>query len=318
MQRLEDHEQKLSAHAQINHAKAVKDSVKANMPKFLPHAVSKFVQPQLERIVLDVIKKNLFNELVDVDKEPEEHTLQLGSTVMFGKYMKKLLNKYKITKADLKGPTFKFIKNMFKNNMELDYNLEQCYLALTDRINWTNPEEERFYNDLSKLLPLTGPPSRKTIPTRYFFNNDLKYLRHGNEEKKYDISKDDRYLFYKGSIGHKSPHDVYLKLKIISVQRIKVVKKYGYRYLEEIVVKRVDHKECTFAEADFPRLNQNDIEDMYLLKIQDKIHYIDGIDEFDMINALQIYIQQIVIRKRVKDAWIGVESYQKKLNLTKP
>ncbi|GJU96171.1 hypothetical protein Tco_1320927 [Tanacetum coccineum] len=174
------------------------------------------------------------NELVNADKEPEEHELQFGSIVMFGKCIKKFLNKDKITKADL-----------------------------------------------------------KTIPTRYFFNNDLEYLRHGNEEKKYAFL-------------------------IISVKRIKVVKKYGYRYLDEIVVKRVDKKDYTFLECDFPRLNQNDIKDMYLLKIQDKIHHIDGVDEFDLINALQLYIRRIVIRKRVDDAQLGVKSYQKKLNLTKP
>ncbi|GJV67713.1 hypothetical protein Tco_1483222 [Tanacetum coccineum] len=67
------------------------------------------------------------HELVDADKEPQEHELQIGSTVMFGKCMKKFLNKDKITKADLK-----------------------------DRIDWTNPEGERFHNDMSKPLPLTG------------------------------------------------------------------------------------------------------------------------------------------------------------------
>ncbi|GJS54697.1 RNA-directed DNA polymerase, eukaryota, reverse transcriptase zinc-binding domain protein [Tanacetum coccineum] len=204
--------------AQINHAEAIVDSVKANMPKFVSQAVSNFVQPRLERTVLDVIKKNLmfgkatylshekhhalydalqesmqgekkinkrkgaggssskkgkaqedtsnFERFEDADEprqeqekehevqtevlEPEEHKLQFGSTVMFGKCMKKFLNKDKITKANLKG--------------------------------------ERFHNDLSKPLPLTGPPGRKSILTRYFFNNDLEYLRRGNEEKKYALS----------------------------------------------------------------------------------------------------------------------------------
>ncbi|GKB84437.1 hypothetical protein Tco_0956709 [Tanacetum coccineum] len=73
-----------------------------------------------------------------------------------------------------------------------------------------------------------------------------------------------------------------------------------------------------FMESDFPRLNLNDIEDMYLLKIQDKIHHLDGVDEYDLINALLLYIRIIVIKKRVEDAQLKVESYQTKLNLTKP
>ncbi|GKA43457.1 hypothetical protein Tco_0736181 [Tanacetum coccineum] len=130
--------------------------------------------------------------------------------------------------------------------------------------------------------------------------------------------RDDRQWFYKGNIGHLSAHDVYLKIKIIGVQMITVDKRYGYRYLKEIVVKRVDQKEYKFAETDFPRLNQNDIEDLYLLKIQDKTHNIDGVDEFDLVNDLQLYIRRIVIKKRVEDARLGVESYQTKLNMTKP
>nr|GFC60204.1 hypothetical protein CTI12_AA475510 [Tanacetum cinerariifolium] len=79
-------------------------------------------------------------------------------------------------------------------------------------------------------------------------------------------------------------------------------KKYGYEYLKEIVVHRVDQMEYMFVEAVFPRLNQNDIEDFYLLKIQNKIHNIYGVDEFDLINALQLYIRIIMIKKIVEDA----------------
>nr|GEX06907.1 hypothetical protein [Tanacetum cinerariifolium] len=98
------------------------------------------------------------------------------------------LNKDKITKEHLEGPTFKLLKNVFRNIIELEYNMEQCHLAMTDRIDWANPEGERFHNDLSKPVPLAGPPGRETILTRYFFNYDLEYLSHGNEQKKYAIS----------------------------------------------------------------------------------------------------------------------------------
>ncbi|GJW46398.1 hypothetical protein Tco_0078044 [Tanacetum coccineum] len=108
---------------------------------------------------------------------------QPGSTIMFAKKMRSFLNKDKIIKADVEGPKFEVLKNMFKNNVELEYNLEHCYLAMTGRIDWKNPEGDRFHTDLSKPLSLEGPPSRKTIPTRYFFNKYLEYLMHGNEER---------------------------------------------------------------------------------------------------------------------------------------
>ncbi|GKE07596.1 hypothetical protein Tco_1399614 [Tanacetum coccineum] len=125
-------------------------------------------------------------------------------------------------------------------------------------------------------------------------------------------------LFYKGNVGFPSRHEVYSKRNIRSVQSIKVDKQYGYAYLEEIMVTRTDKKEYMFCEADFPYLNQNDIKDLYLLKIQNKIRNIKGTEEYDLINALKMYIRMIVIKKRVEDVQMGVESYQTKLNLTKP
>ncbi|GJZ69400.1 hypothetical protein Tco_0632950 [Tanacetum coccineum] len=139
---------------------------------------------------------------------------------------------------------------------------------------------------------------QKDHPNKVLLQQRLEYLRHGNEEKKYAFSvtkikaaryeqegikewiphlwspsiykynknvelgihhwRDDHQWFYKGSTGHKSAHDVYINLKIISVNMITVEKKYVYGYLKEIVVKRADKKEYTFADTDFPRLNQND------------------------------------------------------------
>ncbi|GJS49998.1 hypothetical protein Tco_0600119 [Tanacetum coccineum] len=225
--------------------------------------------------------RNIKLSQIYLDKELEEHELQLGSTIMFGKCMKKFLNKDKITKADLEGPAFELLKKRFKNFIELEYNLEQCHLALIDRIDWTNPEGDRFHNDLSKPLPLTGPPGRKSIPTRYFFKNDLECLRHRNEEKKYALS----------------------------VTKIKAAR-YEQEGIEEFIPRLwspsiYKYNKNAELESDFTKLNQNDIEDMYLLKIKGKIHHIDDVDEVDLINALELYIKSIVIKKRVEDAYDG-------------
>ncbi|GJS49915.1 alpha/beta hydrolases superfamily protein [Tanacetum coccineum] len=173
-----------------------------------------FKQPSEKRSE-ELPEQSLFNELVDADKEPEEHELQLGLIVMFSKCMKKFLNKDKITKADLEGPVFELLKNRFKNNIELEYNLKQCHLALTDKIDRTNPKGERYEQEgIEDLIPHLWSPSIY----KYNINAELG-IHHW---------KDYRQWFYKGSIRLKSPHDVYSKLKIISVLRIKIVKKYGY------------------------------------------------------------------------------------------
>nr|GEU99441.1 hypothetical protein [Tanacetum cinerariifolium] len=129
-----------------------------------------------EKKIEELPEQSWFNELVDVEKDSWEHELQIGSRVMFSKSMKNSLNKDKITKEDLEGPAFEFLKNMFKNSIKLEYNKEKCYLAMTDIIDWPNPEGDRFYIDLSKPLPLEGPPGRKTIPMRYFFNKELTHV----------------------------------------------------------------------------------------------------------------------------------------------
>ncbi|GJS26724.1 hypothetical protein Tco_0487344 [Tanacetum coccineum] len=75
MKKLEEHEQMLNALAQINHFKAIKDSVKANMPKFVLKEVFDYFQPRLERNVLDVIKKNLIIETVACLTHDKHHSL---------------------------------------------------------------------------------------------------------------------------------------------------------------------------------------------------------------------------------------------------
>ncbi|GJU89201.1 hypothetical protein Tco_1301624 [Tanacetum coccineum] len=210
--------------------------------------------------------------MVDAKKDPKEFNDLIGSTIDFTKFAKNYLKKDKLMKADLEGPAFALLKGNFKNNIELEYNMEQCYLALTDQIDWANPEGGKCPYDLSKPLPLQGPPGHKTIYVDFFFKKDLEYLKTGNKEKKYAVSlikpKAARYEL-KGleEMIPKLWSSIFSRIKILSVIRISVDKQFGYGYLKEIVVRQADQKEYAFTEADFPRLHLNDIEDMYLLKI---------------------------------------------------
>ncbi|GJR22992.1 hypothetical protein Tco_0971519 [Tanacetum coccineum] len=150
--------------------------------------VNWFKQPNEKKSIEDDPEQSWFNKLGDGDKDPKKYELQIGSTVMFAKKMKVFLKKDNITRADLERPTFEILKNKFKNSIELEYNLKQCYLAMPDKIDWANPKGDRFHTYLSKPLPLEGPSGRKIIPTRYFFNKDLEYLKHGNQKNKYALS----------------------------------------------------------------------------------------------------------------------------------
>ena len=54
------------------------------------------------------------------------------------------------------------------------------------------------------------------------------------------------------------------------------------------------------------------------MKIQGKLENMPGSTQYDIINSLLLYIRQAVIRARVEDAQLGVESYQTQLNFTAP
>nr|GEZ33023.1 hypothetical protein [Tanacetum cinerariifolium] len=102
------------------------------------------------------------------------------------------------------------------------------------------------------------------------------------------------------------------------VTHVKVMKWYGYSYLEEIIIRRKDQTLHKFKEGDFPRLNLRDIEDLLLLLVQKKLSNLEKDVIFDLNVALRMFTRRVVILKRVEDLQLGVESYQRKLNLTKP
>nr|GEW29665.1 hypothetical protein [Tanacetum cinerariifolium] len=52
--------------------------------------------------------------------------------------------------------------------------------------------------------------------------------------------------------------------------------KYGYGHLKKIVVRRAYQKLYKFMEGDFPRLHLNDIEDMLLLVVKNKLFNLEG------------------------------------------
>ncbi|GKE34677.1 hypothetical protein Tco_1453999 [Tanacetum coccineum] len=103
-----------------------------------------------------------------------------------------------------------------------------------------------------------------------------------------------------------------------AITRLKIMKKYDYGHLDEIKVHRDDQQLYTFKEGYFPRLRLQDIEDMLLLLVQQKLTNLTIDERYDLNVALRMFTRRIVIQRRVEDLQLGVESYQKKLNLTKP
>ncbi|GJV53824.1 hypothetical protein Tco_1449565 [Tanacetum coccineum] len=233
------------------------------------------------------------------EKPPLTFNELMSTPINFLAYVMHNLNIENMTQEHLVGPTFNLLKGTYRSRVELEYHFEEYQGC-------------------------------QVVPANYFINNDLKYLKCGSLSRKYTTSTTktkaakyyviegiedmvpslwsptkvayDKYAmwgithwgpksqrFYGYASNRKSKDDVFSTKRIIAVTHVKVMKWYDYGYLEEIEVRREDQQLYKFREGDFPRLNLCDIEEI-----------------------------RVVILKRVEDLQLGVESYQKKLNITKP
>ncbi|GKB76234.1 hypothetical protein Tco_0943129 [Tanacetum coccineum] len=105
-----------------------------------------------------------------------------------------------------------------------------------------------------------------------------------------------RKSFYAYARGMQSRGDVYSTKRILAVTHVKVIRKHRYRYLEEIVVRRANNILYRFKEGNFPRLQINDIEDMLILVVQNKLTNLLRDDVADFAIALRMFTRNL--RKR--------------------
>ncbi|GKA57924.1 hypothetical protein Tco_0757112 [Tanacetum coccineum] len=292
------------------------------------------------------------------DKSLKDFDELMSTPIDFSGYILNGLKIKNLTQEILLGHAFKLLKGTRSNFAELEYDFEECYKALSEKLDWENPEGSNYPFDLSKPLPLITRGKRQRVPFEYFINNDLKYLQGGvstmtyttsttkTKAAQYDLPgiedkvpniwspvkvaydkyalwgishwREQRKSFYAYARGMQSRGDVYSTKRILAVTHVKVMRKHGYGYLEEIVVRRADNALYRFKEGDFPRLRINDIEDMLLLVVQNWLTNLSGDDVADFAIALRMFTRSLVIQKRVEDLQLGVESYQKQINVTKP
>ncbi|GJS29240.1 hypothetical protein Tco_0489860 [Tanacetum coccineum] len=144
---------------------------------------------------------------------------------------------------------------------------------------------------------------RRVIPFDHFINNDIEYLSGGVSSRKYTT-----YMTKTKAADY----------GIIVVTKLQIVEWHNYKHLDWITVRRDDEKLYKFKEGYLKRLCIQDSEDMLLLLVQGKLTNLT-VEECLAFNvSLRMFTRSIAIQRRVEDLQLGVESYQKKLNLTKP
>ncbi|GKA41635.1 hypothetical protein Tco_0734295 [Tanacetum coccineum] len=203
---------------------------------------------------------------------------------------------------------------------ESDWAIPPNYLPEPEN-NWANSLANSYQDpEENKLFQKTGDMGsfikwlEELVPSLWI-----------ESEHKYDISAAygishwwfKRKEFY--ITRHSAPFDHHVvrsHMKILNVVSLKTFLRYVYTYLKEIVLRRADYKEYKISEADFKYLHLNDFEDLYLLHLQGNLNHLSGADKVHLFNAVNLWIRNIVIRHRVEDLQLEIESYQTKLNLT--
>nr|GEU94012.1 hypothetical protein [Tanacetum cinerariifolium] len=208
------------------------------------------------------------------------------------------------------------------------YQMEECHKLLTNSV-----DDSIIRHNVSKPLPLGGPPGQVTIQSDFFFNKDLKYLRYGSKDSRHALSISKMKATYYPDVGLEQmvPDQMWIEeeckydiaaivvrthMRILSVVRIKVFSMYGYDYMKKIVLRRADLNEHIIAKRDFKYLYPSDFEDLYLLNLQGYLNHLPPKDKKILTTAVNLWTRHLVIRQRVEDFQLWIESYQTQLNLT--
>ncbi|GKB54897.1 hypothetical protein Tco_0905650 [Tanacetum coccineum] len=239
------------------------------------------------QVVLDQPEQPWFNQMVSATMDPLTFNDLMATPIDFSKYVLSRLKIDNLTQDILLGPAYNLLKGTCTSSIELEYNFQECFNALTDKLDWNNLEGDRYPFDLSKPLPLQGRPDHLTVAADYFFNNDREFLKTFDPEKTYTTSitktKAARY-------------------EIVGIEDMTPTLwstiKHAY---DKDVEKQINHwgeRRKLWHRTQLFHLNYSDI--------------------VDFIVALRIFIRSRIIKRRVEDLQLGVESYQKKLNITAP
>ncbi|GJR73416.1 hypothetical protein Tco_0085781 [Tanacetum coccineum] len=109
----------------------------------------------------------LISKIAKAEKPSLSFDELMSTPIDFSGYLMNNLKIDNLTHDLLVRPAFNFLKGTCKSRVELEYNFEECYKVVNDRLDWNNPE---------------------VVPADFFFNNDLEYLKGGSSSKKYTTS----------------------------------------------------------------------------------------------------------------------------------
>nr|GEU43354.1 hypothetical protein [Tanacetum cinerariifolium] len=237
------------------------------------------IQPWISELAKRSDSRSSFDELMDTPLD-------------FSNFLMNRLRVDTLTPELLVGPTYELMKGSCKSMIELEYHLEEVYKATTDQLDWINLEGQRYPHNLLNHLPLIpNNRGRRVIPFKHFINNNLEYLRGGSSSHKYTTS----------------------------VTKTKAADYKHVKWIEDLVPRTmwiqepIDYdKHALWGVSHWGRKRQH----FYGFAVNRSPLAMCILSEESSLS--QSSRLSIVIQRRVEDLQLGVESYQKKLNLTRP
>nr|GEV73125.1 hypothetical protein [Tanacetum cinerariifolium] len=190
---------------------------------------------------MPVPKNNWASTLASTYSPPLKDSLltQTGDMAMFIDWFCKRQRIIKLKPQDLEGPAFDLVKFFHPNVLHLQYQMEECLKLLTDSV-----DDSIIRHNVSKPLPLGGPPGQVTSQSDFFFNKDLEYLRYSSKGSRPTLSIFKIKAAYYPDVGLEKivPDQMWIDkeckydiaaiavrthMRILSVVRIEVFSMYG-------------------------------------------------------------------------------------------
>ncbi|GJS37683.1 hypothetical protein Tco_0536065 [Tanacetum coccineum] len=328
----------------------IKEEVNAQLPQILPQTISDVATPVIEKNVTESVEAAVLIRSSSQLTSTYEAVASLFEFELTKILIDKMEKNKSYDKADYKKKLYDALVESYNTDKDLFdsygevFSLKRNSRSKDKKSSSTSKDASQSQHKSSSKSAHAEEPSHTVEDS--CMQQDQEFVTGDNDEQPankegrdlsrrystsvtktkvatYDLKwiKDlglKRQRFYGYARNLTSSKYVYSRRRIIAVTRLKIMKMYDYSHLEEIEVCQDDHKLYTFKEGDFKRLRLQYIEDMLLLLVQQKLTNLTIDERYSLNVALRMFTRLIVIQRRVEDLQLGVESYQKKLNLTKP
>ncbi|GJW80713.1 hypothetical protein Tco_0144688 [Tanacetum coccineum] len=212
-----------------------------------------------------------------------------------------------VDKAKLHKVVDEMLIQLCTSEDEHQYHIDQMQNFLKNDIVWESRKEILVSPHPQRPTPVVQSYQRDPKdPALSLVNQDLLYLKKGSSRPEKIVMS-----------VYKFHADIFLDDDIEEITSrwiVQIIKTYWelgheHKFIIEIVARRANGSIVLITKSDYKNLNKNDIEDIYLLIVNNKV---DDYAKTGLLWSLSVFIRSIVIWERVHDFQLvleGLKSY---------